>query len=264
MLLEMLLRGFLSFKVILLMWGYLKLAVLTHMKVLKSGRIAGVVDLMDYDAIAEGYRRRSWEIVGKILRYDTRWFADLGSGPGQNSRYLASINDLVRGVLVDISINMIYRSLKETPEFLQHRLYPVLADMRELPVRTGSMDSLLLVAALHHVVPRADRLRTLRECYRVLKDNGLLLVVVWARWQKSLLLEVVRDLLSYVLRKKESLWDITRCSQAACRVYHLYSVRELEKELEIAGFEILEKGVYVPEGSKGPLNKNYYCLAIKT
>lgn len=231
---------------------------------MKPGRITGDVDLTDYDTIAESYRRRSWGIVSKVLSSSTRWFADLGSGPGQNSRYLASLNNSVRGILVDISINMIYRSLRETPEFLQHRLYPVLADMRELPIRTGSIDSLLLVAALHHIVPRADRLRTLRECYRVLKNNGFLLVIVWARWQKSLLLEVVRGLLSYVLREKESLWDIIRCSQVACRVYHLYSIGELERELGIAGFKILEKGVYVPKESKGSLNKNYYCLAIKT
>ncbi|MEO3992963.1 MAG: class I SAM-dependent methyltransferase [Desulfurococcaceae archaeon TW002] len=219
---------------------------------------------MEYDAIAESYRRRPWGIVSKAVNSSTRWFADLGSGPGQNSRYLATINDLVRGVLVDISINMIYRSLRETPESLQHRLYPVLADMRELPIRADSMDSLLLISALHHVVPRADRLRTLRECYRVLKSSGLLLVVVWARWQKSLLIDVVKDLLSYVLRRKESLWDVVRCSKATCRIYHLYSISELEKELRIAGFEILEKGVYVPGESKKTPNKNYYCLAIKT
>ncbi|MFN3268524.1 MAG: class I SAM-dependent methyltransferase [Zestosphaera sp.] len=234
------------------------------MKIMKSGTLAKEADLIGYDEISESYWRRPWEIVGKVLSNSVRWFADLGSGPGQNSRYLATVNDLVKGVLVDISINMIYRALRETPEPLQHRLYPVLADMRELPIRTDSVDSLLLISALHHVVPRADRLRTLRECRRILKSNGLLLVIVWARWQKSLLMDVVRDLLSYVLRRKESLWDVVRCSQATCRVYHLYSISELEKELRIAGFKILEKGVYVPGSSKKTPNKNYYCLAIKT
>ncbi|MEM2848070.1 MAG: class I SAM-dependent methyltransferase [Zestosphaera sp.] len=219
---------------------------------------------MEYEAIAESYRRRPWEIVSKAVSSDTRWFADLGSGPGQNSRYLAATNNLVRGILIDISINMIYRSLKETPESLQHRLYPVLADMRELPIRTGSIDSILLISALHHLVPRADRLRALRECYRVLRNKGLLLVVVWARWQKPLLLDVVRGLMSYVLRRKESFWDIVRCSRATCRTYHLYSISELQRELEVAGFEVIEKGVYVPEGSERLPNKNYYCLALKT
>jgi len=220
---------------------------------------------MEYDEIAESYRRRPWEITSKAVSSNMRWFADLGSGPGHNSKYLATTNDSVRGVLIDISINMIYRSLKEIPESLQNRLYPVLADVRELPLRTDSMDSLLFIATLHHIVPRADRLRTLRECYRVLKNEGLLLVVVWSRWQKSLVLDAVRDLVSYILRKKESFWDITRCSQIACRTYHLYSISELEKELSVAGFKVLEKGVYVPEGSKKrQLTKNYYCLATKT
>lgn len=220
---------------------------------------------MEYDEIAESYRRRPWEIVSKAMSGNMRWFADLGSGPGHNSRYLATTNNLVRGVLIDISINMVYRSLREIPESLQHRLYPVLADVRELPLKTDSMDSLLFVATLHHIVPRADRLRALRECHRVLKNRGLLLVVVWSRWQKSLVLDAVRDLFSYILRRKESFWDITRCSQVTCRTYHLYSISELEKELSVAGFKVLEKGVYVPGRSKAKeLTKNYYCLAIKT
>ncbi|MCC6033510.1 MAG: class I SAM-dependent methyltransferase [Desulfurococcaceae archaeon] len=219
---------------------------------------------MEYDLIAESYRRRPWEIVSKVLSGETTWFADLGSGPGQHSRHLATLNEALRGVLIDVSAEMIHRALKETPENLSHRLYPVLADMRELPMRSDSVDSLLLIASLHHVVPRADRLRTLRECRRVLRGGGLLLVVVWARWQKPLVLEVLKDSLSYVLRRKESFWDITRCSRVACRTYHLYSVKELVKELETAGFRVVEKGVYVPGEVRKPLNKNYYCLAIKT
>lgn len=218
---------------------------------------------MEYDVIAESYRRKPWKIVSKAVSSGTRWFADLGSGPGQNSRYLVAGNNSVRGVLIDISINMIYRSLRETPELFQHRLYPVLADMRELPLRTNSTDSLLLISALHHVTPRADRIRVLRECYRVLRNEGLLLVVVWARWQRPLILDAVRDLLSYVFRRKESFWDVTRCSQATCRTYHLYSISELRRELEVAGFKVAEEGVYIPEGGGRSPNKNYYCLAVK-
>lgn len=219
---------------------------------------------MEYDLIAESYRRRPWEIVSKALSNETTWFADLGSGPGQHSRYLATLNEALRGVLIDVSVEMIHRALKETPENLSHRLYPVLADMRELPMRSDSMDSLLLIASLHHIVTRADRLKTLRECRRVLKRKGSLLVVVWARWQKPLVLKVLKDILTYFLRRKESFWDITRCSRVACRTYHLYSVSELAKELETTGFRVIERGVYVPGGVEKPLNKNYYCLAVKT
>ncbi len=228
------------------------------------GSFLGERDLMEYDLIAESYRRKPWEIVSKAVGSETTWFADLGSGPGQHSRHLATLNEVLRGVLIDVSVEMIHRALKETPENLSHRLYPVLADMRELPMRSDSTDSLLLIASLHHIVPRADRLRTLRECRRVLKKRGRLLVVVWARWQKPLVFEALKDLLAYVLRRKESFWDIIRCSRVACRTYHLYSISELVKELEAAGFRVIEKGVYVPGGIKRPLNKNYYCLAIKT
>ncbi len=216
-----------------------------------------------YDFIANGYRRKPWPIVTKVLGSDALWFGDLGSGPGQNAVYLISLRSELRGVIVDISEEMLLRFLKEVPWELSCRLYPVLADMEYLPLRSDSLDGVLLIASLHHVTSRSGRLQVLRECYRVLKCGGMALAVVWSRWQLSLILEVLRDFPSFVFRRKESLWDFTKCSRIACREYHLYSLRELVKDLRVSGFKTLEKGIYVPQSSGRAPAKNYYCLSIK-
>lgn len=166
--------------------------------------------------------------------------------------------------MIDSSLEMLTKFLRHSPEELLHRLYPVLADMEFIPLRSESLDSLLLIASLHHVIPRGSRLRVLSGCYRVLKYYGLLIVVVWSRWQLSLVLDALKDTHSYVLRRKDSFWDVTRCSRTVCRRYHLYSMSELEKDLLETGFKVLEKGVYIPQDRGGAPNKNYYCLAIKS
>lgn len=213
--------------------------------------------------IANSYRRKPWPIVAKALGSDALWFGDLGSGPGQNAVYLVSLRSELRGVLVDISEEMLLRFLREVPLELSCRLHPVLADMGYLPLRSDSLDSILLVASLHHVTSRSGRLQVLKECYRVLRRGGMTLTVVWGRWQLSLILEVLRDLPSFILRRKESPWDFTKCSRVACREYHLYSLRELRKDLRASGFKTLEEGIYMPQSSGGAPAKNYYCLSIK-
>lgn len=202
--------------------------------------------------------------MSKAFKENTFWFADLGSGPGHNAIYIATLRSDVRGVLIDSSLEMLTKFLRNSPEELLHRLYPVLADMEFPPLRSKSLDSLLLIASLHHIIPRSSRLRVLSECYRVLKNYGLLIVVVWSRWQLSLVLDALKDVHSYILRRKDSLWDIIRCSRITCRRYHLYSMKELEKDLLEAGFKMLEKGVYIPQDKSGVPNKNYYCLTFKT
>ncbi|MEM4486508.1 MAG: class I SAM-dependent methyltransferase [Zestosphaera sp.] len=218
---------------------------------------------VEYDLIASGYRRRPWPIVCKAVKESTSWFADLGSGPGQNATYIAALKSDLKGILVDISLEMLMKFLKQHAEGHLHRLHPVLADMEFPPLRSESLDSILLISSLHHIMPRDSRLEVLRECHRILRGHGLLLTVVWSRWQPMLVLKVLRDFHSYILCRKESPWDLTRCSKTTCRRYHLYSLGELARDLRDAGFKVIERGVYRPqEGGEAP-SKNYYCLSVK-
>ncbi len=215
-----------------------------------------------YEELASSYRRKAWSLVLKAFKEDYSLFADIGSGPGQNSIYVASLNPRVRGVLVDLSPSMLTSFMSTCPEEFKYRLYPVVGDMVYLPLRDSCLDSVLVIASLHHIVLKESRLQALKEFYRVLRRGGLMLVTVWSRWQYDLVKEAIKEVKQYILRRKRSFWDIKRCSRKACREYHLYTLRELIKEVESVGFKVLEKGVYIPTPGK-KLSKNYFCLCSK-
>lgn len=215
-----------------------------------------------YEELAKHYRRRAWTLVLKAFKKDCSFFADVGSGPGQNSIYVASLNPKVRGVLIDLSQSMIAKFVSICPEDLKHRLYPVVGDMVYLPLRDSCLDSIIVIASLHHITSKENRLQALKEFHRVLKEDGLMLVTVWSRWQYELVKEAFKEVKQYLLRRKKSFWDVKRCSGSVCREYHLYTLGELVRDVKSAGFKILDRGVYTPAPGK-KLSKNYFCLCSK-
>ena len=54
-----------------------------------------------------------------------------------------------------------------------------LCDGAQLPFKTGSFDTVSLLACLNHIVRRRE---TLAECRRVLKDDGRLVLTMIPRW----------------------------------------------------------------------------------
>jgi SAM-dependent methyltransferase len=70
-----------------------------------------------------------------------------------------------------------------------------LGDARELPFGDGEFDAVLLLGPLYHLPDRADRVRTLAECRRVLRPGGVVAAAAITRW--ALLIDaVVRDWLA--------------------------------------------------------------------
>jgi len=57
-----------------------------------------------------------------------------------------------------------------------------LGDARELNVATGVADAALLLGPLYHLVEHSDRLRALREAYRILKPGGVLFAAAISRF----------------------------------------------------------------------------------
>jgi SAM-dependent methyltransferase len=134
-----------------------------------------------YDRIAEGY-------LASRLQQSTagdKWWApfersfvdalpvgglvaDLGCGPGVDATRLAAAGFAVVGM--DLSLGM----LKVAGRKLSGQLAQ--ADLRELPIRSGSLDGVWCSAALLHV-PVADTGRVLGEIRRALRPSGHLALV---------------------------------------------------------------------------------------
>ena len=97
---------------------------------------------------------------------------DVGCGPAQVGRYLADRGCAVVGV--DAAAGMLAVARRRNPD-----LGLVGADMRALPVRSGSCGGLVSFYLLHHL-PRAELRSTLREFRRVLAAGAPLLLATHA------------------------------------------------------------------------------------
>ncbi len=147
---------------------------------------------------------------------------DLGCGPGQVARYLHE-----RGVPacgVDLSAGMLTQARELNPgsEFSQ-------GDMRSLDVLDDSWAGIAAFYAIVNLEP-ADVARALREMWRALRPQGLLL-------------------LSFHIGKEvehvENLWG-----RAVCLDFYFFRTEDVAKYLLAAGFEIeeiIEREPYAPE-----------------
>ena len=117
---------------------------------------------------------RSWEAVGRLLLAlaPRQVYADLGAGEGLISQLLAARAKKVIAVdhsprMVEVGRDLAKRSgLKN----LEYRL----GDMKNPPIRPGSVDVAILSQALHHAVhpPRA-----LEAAWKILRPGGTLLIL---------------------------------------------------------------------------------------
>jgi SAM-dependent methyltransferase len=128
-----------------------------------------------YDLITAEFARRNATVQQHVINHaDTltsslpagSLVADVGCGPGQAVRLLRQRP--LRVIGLDLSIGQLRTS--ELPAVVQ-------ADMRNLPLRTGSVDAVWCQAALLHL-PRATVPGVLDEFARVLRPGGELYLSV--------------------------------------------------------------------------------------
>lgn len=146
---------------------------------------------------------------------------DLGCGGGQDARYLTTIGHRVIGL--DRTLPLLQFAKQRAP------LLPlVLADMRSLPVRPGSVDGIWAAASLMHVPKPVARkvLAKLRDC---LRPDGLLAATVTHGWRS---------------RVKKSGW-------MPGRYFARWKKDELARALRRAGWQVLSLRVVSNRERKG-------------
>ncbi|MDY6775531.1 MAG: class I SAM-dependent methyltransferase [Halobacteria archaeon] len=116
-------------------------------------------------------RQRPWdEVVGFVDGVEGDLCIDLGCGNGRHIETASGSFETVVGV--DFSRRLLERA-RDKGEVVE-------GDVSRLPVRDGVADAFVYVAALHHLPSHDERLRSLNEAERVLRDGGEGLISVWA------------------------------------------------------------------------------------
>lgn len=114
------------------------------------------------------YRQRDWFI--EFLPVQNAHILDLGCGPGWDTLYFRGRGYHVTGV--DLSSGMLEEARQRVPgnAFVQ-------ADMRRLPLQSGSFGAVWACASLLHL-PKESAMLALAEIARVLAPGGLLFLAV--------------------------------------------------------------------------------------
>lgn len=215
----------------------------------------------DYNSIAEDFsrtRRRPWE--------ETRFLFDDYLIPGEkvldlgcgNGRYFEFFKEKkVDYFGVDSSEKLIEIARKRYPEGRFQ-----LAEALHLPFPNNFFDKIYSIAVLHHIPSKDFRLQVLKEAYRTLKPNGLLILTIWkfSRLKKYYLL-LKYTILKLIGKSKLDWGDILEpWGKKVERYYHCFSKKELENLVKKSGLVIKERGIVKNRKSN---RQNLYLIAEK-
>lgn len=115
-----------------------------------------------YDLLMPGANVEALRAGLSLAERDVDRVLDVGGGTGRAARVITGAERTV----VDASRGMLQQARR-------HGVGAVQGDAAHLPVRTSSVDAVLVVDALHHI---PDQVGTLREAARVLRPGGVLVV----------------------------------------------------------------------------------------
>ncbi len=128
---------------------------------------------------------RTQEIIQRYLPPPPAVILDVGGGSGVYARWLACQGYEVH--LIDASPYLVEQARLAEQENPAHPLAGIaVGDARQLDCPDASIDAILLLGPLYHLTEREDRIATLCEAGRVLKDQGVAFAVGISRFTSAL------------------------------------------------------------------------------
>jgi ubiquinone/menaquinone biosynthesis C-methylase UbiE len=183
---------------------------------------------------------------------------DIGSG---SSPYLDLLAADGREVIAVDLADLLLGDLASTVS-RHDNLRIICADVRMLPLKSASIDFILMAGPLYHLPDFDQRISALREAYRVLKVHGCALVVglnrtgVLSRKIFETPATVLRAL-RYMLSPKAQLGHLPAGSLGDFPDAHLSSAKALTVECQSVGFRVEEHW-----GAQGGLAPLYHLVRL--
>ena len=115
---------------------------------------------------------RNKELISRYLPANNSIVIDVGGGPGVYAEWLAEMGHNVH--LIDPVSKHIQQAQKRSAK-LKKPFKALLGEARKLDFDDNFADVAILHGPLYHLQQRDDRIKALKEAYRVLKPNGAML-----------------------------------------------------------------------------------------
>lgn len=199
---------------------------------------------------------RTKEIISRYLSKNKQVIYDIGGGIGVYSNWLSNLGHEVH--LFELSP----KAVEYAKEADKANINPItsieISDARNIDRTDKSADIVLLMGPLYHLTDKEERIKALKEAFRVLKDDGTLIATSISRYGNILWSLSVYGEKNNILNEDEFMNMIKReilsgqhirpdkyPSFIARSFFHLPS--QLKNEIEFSGF-VHEKNIAV-EGS---------------
>lgn len=172
-----------------------------------------------YNQIAKVFdvtRVRIWPCVKNFLDglLTESMVLDIGCGNGKNMNIRPDI--IFKGI--DLSDELVKICKKKGLDVIE-------SSMTSLPFPDNSFDAFLAVASYHHLSNDDLRKQALNEMYRVLKDGGKGLIVVWALEQPD------DSTFDFKVKDEKVKWTCRLTGKTFWRYYHIYQDGDLINEI---------------------------------
>ncbi len=201
-----------------------------------------------YDMVANKFsatRKFFWSDLKFIEKYVSNGdkVLDFGCGNGRLLELLRDKNIVYKGV--DISEKLLILARKKFPEY-KDSFIKINSSKLRLPFNDKNFNTIYAIASLHHLPGLFYRKKVIREFYRLLSDDGRLVVTVWNLWQSRYRKNIFKNWWSKLVGKSELDWNDCfipfkdNNSQVFNRYHHAFTGGELRRLFTQEGFLVDE------------------------
>lgn len=186
---------------------------------------------------------RTKEIISRYLHQKNLNIADIGGGTGEYSIWLKKLGHKV--TLIDLTPNHIETAL-DTCKLEGIELdFASTGNSLNTNLQSDQFDIVLMLGPLYHLINRGERIRSLKEGYRVLKKDGILICSAIGRYTVMMygylynsiddpdFQLIVEKVLSGGIHRNANVTDFFTDS-------YFHRIHDLEDEVREAGLNILK------------------------